>query len=114
MEHQHEHGPVSQIRDASKEPPNLVVLQVPRQRLGQTKRDPGDGIGHRSVLLIHEIIVEEADRLQAARDRLRRSSLSEKMIDIGANLLAGDLGEGYCKPSHELIVDVDIALHRVD
>ena len=43
-EHHHEHGPVSQIRDDGKEARDLIVLQVPGQRLGQTKRDPGHRI----------------------------------------------------------------------
>ena len=105
-EHQHEQGPVSQIRDDGEESPDLVVLQVPRQRLGQTERDPGDRVEHGSAFLVHEILEEEADRLQVARDCLRRPSLSEEMIDIGSDLLAGHLGKRHCKPSDELIEDV--------
>jgi hypothetical protein len=33
-EHQHKHGPVSEIRDPIKEPLDLIVLQVPGQRFG--------------------------------------------------------------------------------
>jgi len=62
---------------------------VPRQGFWQTERDPGDGITHQSALLIHKIFEEEAYRLQVARDRLRRSSLSEEMIDINSDLLVG-------------------------
>ncbi len=105
-EHQHEHGPISQIRDAIKELSDLVILQVPGQRLWQTQRDPGDWVEHRSALLIDEVVEEQTDRLQVARDRLRGSSLSEKMIYVSSYLLAGHLRKGYGKPSHELIEDV--------
>ena len=112
-EHQHEHSPVSWISDDGKEPRDLVVLQVPGQRLGQTERDPGDGIDHISLLLIDEIVEEEAYRLKVARDRLRPPPLSEEMIDIHSDLLTGHLRERHGKPSDELIKDVDVTLDRV-
>ena len=101
------------IRDDGKEPHDLVVLQVPGKRFGQTERDPGDGIDHRYPLLIHEIVEEETYRLQVARDCLRGSSLPEEMIHVDSYILAGHLGKGYRKPSHEVIDDVHVVLHRM-
>jgi len=89
--------------DDSQEPLDLVVLQVPGQRLGKADGDPNDGIDHRHSLLMDEIVKEEADRLQVARDRLRGSSLLEQMIHIPAHLLAGYLRKGYGNPSQEMI-----------
>src|SRR4030042_5189902 len=112
-EHQHEHGPVSEIRDDTQEPPDLLILQVPGQRLGQTQRDPGDGISHWYPLLLNEIVEQETDRLQVAQDRLRPSSLPQQVIYVEPDLLAGHLRKGDGQPSHELIEDIHIALHRV-
>ncbi len=89
--HQHEHGPISQIRDAIKECSDLIVLQVSGQWLGEAQRDPGDRVDYGPALLIDEIIEEETNRLQMTGDRLRRASLSEKMIDISSDLLSGNL-----------------------
>ena len=108
-EHQHEHGSVSGVSDTGKKAPDLVVFQVPGQRLGQTQRDPGYGIAYCSALFVRKVVKEETDRLQMARDGLRGSSFSQQMIDIESDLLAGHLRERDVEPSCKLIEDVHVA-----
>ena len=113
-EHEHEHGPVSQVSDDGKEPLHLVVLQVPGQRLGQTDRDLRDGVYDRHSFLVDEVVEEEAYCLQVAGDRLRRPSLSQEDDPRSARSPCGSpLRSGMREPLAEVIQDVHVVLDRM-
>jgi len=81
-EHQHEHGPVSYVRD---DPKSLVTWSSFRCRgsgLGKTDGDPGDGIGDRDFLLIDEILKKRRMVCRWHVMVFGVASLPEQMINI--------------------------------
>ena len=113
-EHEGEECPISRACYDPREPGNLLIAQVPRQRPWEPQGIASFyGIGYRYPLLSSQVLIEPSDAVQVAVDGLGPEPPGEKMVDILEDLPGGYLFDGDIDPDHELFQGVHIGFHRM-